>query len=133
MQDNIDKYVLEGFNTYFSRLFDNVEKIESSGPKSIIVTGDGGMKVEYHDGLHSIKWLRAKEEIGKSEEMWRREFKYKLNKKMSDANMHLTMLSDISGVSLATLYNYLNLKTTPNCWAVYKIAQALKCDPSDLI
>ena len=133
MQDNIDKYVLDGFHTYFSRLFDNIENIESSGPMSIIVTGDGGQKVEYHDGLRSIKWLRPEEETRGSEEAWRTEFKYRLNKKMSDAYMNIERLSEESGISRVTIYKYLNKQATPNCWTVTKLAKALKCDPRDLI
>lgn len=106
---------------------------ELSGDNSIIVELDTGRKIEYHRGLNTIMYINEELLDVKNEAQWRRRFQYLLNKKMSDACIDITTLSEKTGIGVKTLYNYLGQHSTPSCWYIKRIADALGCKVEELM
>lgn len=106
---------------------------ELSGDNSIIIELDTGRKIEYHRGLNTIMYVNEELLYPKNECEWRRRFQYLLNKKMSDACIDIPTLSERTGIGVKTIYNYLGQQSTPSCWYIKRIADALGCDVNELM
>ena len=64
---------------------------------------------------------------------WINEFGENLKRMMLDARMTQRELSDLSGLSEATISRYLNKTMAPSGKAIVNLAYALGCDTDDLI
>ena len=132
MQNRLD-ILVRCFEQSYPGIAKEAVTFELSGDNSIVAELSGGSKLEYHSRLNTIMFITDGYLEVDDETSWRNRFQYLLNKKMSDECVDITILSEKTGIALKTLYNYLNKKTTPSCWNVKKIAEALGCDVEELM
>lgn len=129
---SIDSLIVS-FRQSYPGFVSDAAHMERSGDNSIMVTLHNGTKLEYHSRLNTIMFINDEFLDINNEARWRRRFQYLLNKKMSDACVDIASLSAKTGIALKTLYNYLNQKSTPSCWNIKRIADALGCDVEELM
>ena len=132
MQSRIDSLV-KSFEQSYPGFAEISVTYELSGDNSIIAELSTGRKIEYHRGLNTIMYINEELTDVKNEAQWRRRFQYLLNKKMNDACIDITTLSEKTGIGVKTIYNYLGQQSTPSCWNIKKIADALGCDVEELM
>lgn len=75
-----------------------------------------------------IDSLHPKDEVG-----WRREFSLRLWRLMADRGMTQRNLADISGLSQASIAQYLNCNVMPSAFNVTRIADALDCTRKEIL
>lgn len=109
-----------------------------SGELEITAVLDDGSAIQYD---YIFKSFRSAPSIDilkenrkpNNEDSWRREFSIKLYRKMKVEGMTQDDLSWKSGISAGSIANYVNGVSTPSAYNVYKIAEALKCQASELV
>lgn len=102
--------------------------VQKTGRLELTIDLDNGDRYVY-EGLGNImSRVRNKEQLGEMTEYeWRNEFAARLKRKMDQAFVDQTILSERTGISKATLSSYMNGKSTPSIYNLRKIANTLNC------
>lgn len=122
--------MFEKFKEYNPILAGRVVEYERAGSNSIKLTLRDGAVLLYHYLMNSYRRLV---EYEFTEEGCRTEVSYRLAELMADNGVDQKELAEISGLSEATISNYINRKTTPNLHAARVLARALNCSVNDLL
>ena len=129
MENEYYDLVLRTFEMYFPMY---VEDMESWTPR-----GDHGIRVKLNDGSewdynYRMNTIRIVKEYDGSEDSWKREFANRLIDQMALRGFDQAYLSEVSGISQASISCYIHRKKIPTAFAVNKLARALRCKVSDL-
>ena len=68
-----------------------------------------------------------------TEQQWRKEFSYKLRRRMSMRGITQAELSELSGIPYPSVNKYVNGRATPSAYNVDRICCALQCPASELV
>lgn len=116
---------------YFPFLAGDATRFIKDGPHLLIVELKDDTYVLYNDLEKTFRNLpRNGEDL--SEEEFRREFGYRLNKLMLFNGISQTELSNRTGITQSRISGYINGKVTPSFYKVDKIAKAIGCSTDDL-
>lgn len=134
--DNKDlDMLINDFKLYFPFFYERAVDIRQCNTFEIIVTLDDGSML-YYDYLEKTfrMALLSNEDvgIGLTEERWKKEFAVRLRRRMNQKHITQKELSEMAGVSVWSISNYLNCKSVPSAYALRKIAKALDCSIKDL-
>ena len=77
--------------------------------------------------------MNPEEKQNRDDIEWRKEFSYKLKKRMARMRMTQIELSRRCGISTRIILRYTQGISIPRAYNLEKIAYALKCDIKDLI
>lgn len=80
------------------------------------------------NSVEEIKVFHA----GYDERSWSAEFGRRLLHKLNETGMSVERLSDISGISLSQLYNYINGRKMPSAYRAALLEKQLGCSPGYL-
>lgn len=95
----------------------------------IIITLKSGERILYDDLENSIDYITDYND----EEVWNRRFVKNLNRAIRLSGLDQERLSDLTGISKSTISRYLNGRTKPSMYNVYKIVDAAGCSINDLL
>lgn len=138
-------YVFEDFCNCYVGLARRVVDWYDYAPGEIVIVYEAGNEAVY---IHDLKALAnvgydrggrgGRNGIGDEseedeEERWKRGFSVRLNRRMYDRCMSQEMLAQKAGVSRVALNRYLNGHSVPSAYNLHKLAEALRCDPNDLM
>lgn len=133
MQNDTHDAIIDNFERYFPSFASNMVRWYPSGKNTIIVQMNDGSDIEYNDVLNTIRNIREPEDmLDETEAEWRKNFSNRLIVKMVDAGYDQSSLAETIGVSQGSMSNYIHRKATPSAWIIRKLANALKCDVSEL-
>lgn len=123
--------ILEQFRTYFPDLYDKGTDWWKSGPYHITVVLNDGDRVEFDASENTIRWLR---EINRSlnNEDFRKEIGRNIRKFIVYRGMRQQDVSEQIGVTDAMLSRYINGTSMPGLDKLYKLANVLNCNITDL-
>ena len=123
--------ILENFKLYFPSMDKIATSYHRSGEFELTVYCDNGDRFIYDDFDKSIRSLPStNDDI--TEEIWKREFRYRLRKRMAQKGITQLELANMVGTSQTMLSNYINGRCMPGFYIVDKIAKALDCSIDDL-
>lgn len=117
------------FADYYPSLVDKVESYEYYDYGEIIITYKDGRKVLYDQFGSTLDSLR---ELDNPQE-FRYRFGRRLNKKIHEMGVNPEELSKRSGLSRATISNYVNGVRSPDIFRLRSLAKALNCTVEDLL
>lgn len=102
--------------------------IQKTGRLELTIDLDNGDRYVYEGLGNKMSRVRNKDQLGEMTECeWRNEFASRLNRKMEQAFIDQTELSERTGISKVTLSSYMNGRSTPSVYNLRKIANALNC------
>ena len=128
--------IFEDFKVYAPHLADRIYDWYPSGQLEIAVILVGGEKL-FYDYINKTYTKAAEynpdqDYGGVSEEDYKREFSRQLKRRMIFAGITQESLAERTGISKVMLSNYMNAKSLPSTFNLFKIAQVLRCSTSDL-
>lgn len=123
---------------YLSRSGDDsstIEKVEQFDTYELLITKKDGRRYLYDMLVQATRYLpKDKKDISDIDEKeYSVEFGYRLVARMRDKGMTLETLSEKTGISVSTLYRYLNGASIPNFYKVIQISKALDCDINEFL
>lgn len=131
-------YILQDFMRQRSNVkADDIEWIKEidKGVVLIQTKAHGVFEYDYYskaalcrDTIEGIREFHA----GYDEESWCAEFGRRLLHKLDETGISVERLSDISGISLAQLYNYINGRSIPSAYRAAVLEKQLGCSPGYL-
>ena len=120
----------ENFQLYFPSLARMAVSYREDGLDILLITLDDGGVVKYDDMDHSIRRLRySSDEM--SEDDCRYEFRERLSRMLLYKKVTQAELSELTGLTQATISHYLTGRRTPSFYNVDKIAKALGCSADE--
>lgn len=136
-------YALKDFIEYYPHLSEQIVEWYPSGQMEIVIKLASGNKVLFSwldktlgiSDKPTIIELYNHDEYNQEyldEISWRKEFAYKLNKKMRNFGISQDGLAERTGISRVMLSKYVNGKATPSFYRIEQIARELKCSVSEL-
>ena len=130
LNDKIDIYK----NTMPMEAKSAVKFFDDDDPWTLIVEYDDGAQVMYDlfAGFYTFMKDRDNPNEDVSEDDYKREFRKLLRIKLKRSFYSQQEFSKIVGISEHTLSSYMQGKSLPNSYTVFRMALALKCSPNDL-
>ena len=128
----IDEWLWSNFVDYFRPDFDKVEDIRKVDMDEILVIYKDGTRWLYNERGNCFRGLPLDPENMTDEEVVF-EFMQRFRSVRRSRAYSLTDLSEMTGISLATLSRYDNGETTPTVVNLRKLAKVLRCDLEDLV
>lgn len=124
--------LLESFKLYNPSDADVVSWY-ASGPMELTITMSDGERLIYDHLERGIRVIqRTPEEDILPEGRWRVEFGFKLRERMAVKGLTQKDLAEMTGVSVLSINNYVNMKSTPSAYTIMKLANALGCSSTEL-
>lgn len=68
-----------------------------------------------------------------NEYIWRMEFSRRLERLMKFKQINQEELAELTGLTRASINNYLKCKRTPSAYVIMLISRALNCSPTELV
>ena len=125
------KLMLDNLELYYPDVLDKIDSWYISGSWELTLKLEDE-SVWIFDGRENL--LRKIEELEDiSQEVYTREFSFRLYRRMRDAGYSPESLGEKVNLSKMTIYRYLNGTTIPNGFIIMKLANALKCSPDRLL
>lgn len=128
-----DNYILQDFLMQRSTIkADDIEwfKVIDKGVALIQTKNHGIYEYDYYSkaalGRDTLEQIRAFH-YGYDEQSWCAEFGRRLLHKLDEKGMSVERLSDISGVSMSQLYNYINGRKMPSAYRAAVLEKVLGC------
>ena len=128
----INEHLFNNFLDYFSPDFKNVKSIDQLNSDDILVVMKDGTKYLYDNFLKAIRML-PKSWDSITDDEFNKDCCLRLYSMMKRSGMSYESLSEQTGISAATICNYVNGRTSVTMNNLYKISKALGCKPEDLI
>ena len=126
MREDYSKYLYDGLKSYFPHIERKVVECKQFGAFDLIVKLNDGTAYQYSELNNSIRRVPSNGD-DMSENDCRREFGYRLAQRLRLKGMTYDDLSKKTGISVNSIYSYINGKKTPSFYKVDKIARALDC------
>lgn len=124
--------IFHNFELYFPSMARKAADYYLSDDSEITVVMEDDSRVKFDNYMQTVRCISPYPE-NPDEERWRKEFSYKLLKKMNKQSLSQQGLAEVSGVSQCSINRYLNQKSTPTVFAASKLAKALGCTVDDLL
>lgn len=116
-------------------LMDDAIRFEEIGPHELMIYCEDGSRVHY-DCFNGdwFKWYSTDYDVNKrSDEKIIQDFQWRLRRTMTLKCIGQAQLAEMSGISQATISNYLTGKSMPDILKLNKLARALNVDVSELL
>ena len=128
-------YLIHNLQCYDRDLYESAIRFEEVGPFELMIYCKDGSKVRYDDFNGDwFKWYPSDYDINKrSEEQIIQDFKWRLKRTMTLRCIGQAQLAERSGISQATISNYLNGKNMPDILKLNELARALDVDAAELL
>lgn len=126
------EYRLRNVQMDYPWIAKDADEYFTDDPFEVVVRLLDGTMVAYDDLTHMVRRLPSDSDH-LSESEYLNEFAIRLHRRMAAKAMTQLTLSELTGISNVTLSNYLNRKTMPSIYNVYKIAKALGCSIEDFM
>lgn len=132
--ENIWKPVYKNFERDYPQLSDKMIDWFPSGRLEITVKLNDGTILLYYFIGSRITYIydQSVQMEERDERHYRESFSRNLKQKMKENGLAQQELSDLTGISVISLSKYMNAKTTPSIYNLYRIAKALRCSTSEL-
>lgn len=121
--------MLKNFRLYFPLIAEDMVDAKIVEDQKILCTLKDGHAVYFDNLYKSIHNVRPTKEYTDAE--WQKEVGLRIWRKMDLAHMTQTELAAKTGLSNATISNYLHGVVAPSYRAMHKIAKTLKCSMDD--
>lgn len=105
------------------------------GDTGIRVTLDDGERYDYdihYPAPRRVENIRLEDAVKIDDQQCRDVFAYRMKDLMKRRGFNQVLLSEYTGISRATISNYINAKNTPTLIHMRKIAHALDCTIGEL-
>ena len=101
----------------------------------LLITRNDGTKDLYNSLEHGYRRICPEKQdiIAMGKESYTMEFAWRLNSLMVNAHKTIEDLSEITGLSVASLYLYARGDVLPNFYTVILLANALDCDLNEFL
>lgn len=138
MQDKITwKMIYDEFkDTYPSKHKETIH-YEPFGVAEILIFMKDGSKYVYNHQYHRLRCVQEPRPIPEpeplSDEERLNEFSKKLRKVMKSRHINQRELSELTGISRQAINRYLNGERIPDIRIIFRIMDALECEPNDLL
>lgn len=127
----MNKEIFENAKFYFPFLANHTVEYSMTGPTEITIKLDDGHFMLYDDIDRTIRNL-PRDRDHMSELECRKEFSMRLRRLMFRKNINQTELADMTGISQASISNYIIGKSSPSFYNADRIARALDCSIDEL-
>lgn len=123
--------LFERFKTFFPCYAEDVVYWQPDGPGQILCVMSDRGKILYDDNTRMAYCMRYREDVD-NEEVYRRDFGYRLYALMNNKGISQKTLSELTGISARMLSNYIHGVSSPSHYNVVKLARVLGCSPNQL-
>lgn len=123
--------LFERFKTFFPCYAEDVVYWQPDGPGQILCVMSDRGKILYDDNTRTAYCMRYREDVD-NEEVYRRDFGYRLYTIMNNKGISQKTLSELTGISARMLSNYIHGVSSPSHYNVVKLARVLGCSPNQL-
>lgn len=110
---------------------------EPFGVAEILIFMKDGSKYVYNHQYHRLRCVQEARSVPEheplSEEEWLNEFSKKLRKIMKAHRINQRELSELTGISRQAINRYLKGERVPDIRMIFRIMDALECEPNDLL
>lgn len=129
--------IIDEFEHMYPEIADSVIDWYPSARYEITMKLENESRIVYNWWMKQYRYIHVtntgSSQNDLSEEEWRIKFAHRMNTKMMQFGMSRSDLSELTGISPVTLSKYSNAKSTPTGNNIRRIAQALRCSPSELM
>lgn len=129
MSEERYNHVFEDFKRYNAISFPIVDW-RQVGPCEIVVRFEDGYRVHYSSRTHCFTPMY--DMLSMNDDDWKWQFSMRLLVQMQTARMTQEKMAEETGLSQATISNYMNGRRVPDAIALNKIVRALGCSVTDL-
>lgn len=130
---NSDSNSLRMFAMTYPSLAGKVESWVRNDRYYIFTLNDGRLiEYDFVENCHRPV-LSPEEKRNRDGMQWRREFSFKLRRRLKDTRTTQMTLSIKTGISERIISRYVNGSSIPSAYNLEKIANALDCDMDDLV
>ena len=132
--ESID-YLIHNLKCYDRALYESAIRFEEVGPFELMIFCEDGSRVHY-DNFNGdwFKYYPSDYDINKrSEEQIIQDFQWRFKRTMTLRLIGQAQLAERSGISQATISNYLTGKSMPDILKLNKLARALDVDVAELL
>lgn len=123
--------MFDNFREMFPTIAEKVIDWWPSGREEITVRLSNGSSMVWRDVDRSARNVRVSVD-GLTEELWRKNFSYKLRDALASSGKTSQDVADEIGISRQMFSRYLNSRATPSYFVLDKLARVLRCTISDL-
>lgn len=131
------KMVYDEFKSIYPNKRREVIYYESYGPSEILIFMKDGSKYVYNQQYRRLRCVKEARPVPKPEPIGDKErliiFSKKLRKIMRKQHINQRELSELTGISRQAINRYLNCERIPDIRTIWKIVDALECEPNDLL
>ena len=132
MIDYDNDYTYRNFSMRYPDIAKDVVEIHYGENKlNLYMELKDGTRLAFYECDDSIGYL-PKDESSMTEEECRKEFGIRLSRLMRFKGIMQSELSELTGITQASISQYINGKKSPTFYTVDKIARALDCSLEDL-
>lgn len=127
----MNEYLLKNFQMSYPHIASKVVDIHQGEDLELFMTLEDGSRMAYYEYDNSVREL-PKDDLFLTEEECRKEFGIRLYRIMRHKGIMQKELSELTGITQASISNYINGRMSPTFFTVDKIARALGCSIEDL-
>ena len=128
-------YLIHNLKLTDRDMYDSAIRFEEIGPNELMIYRKDGSRVRY-DCFNGdwFKYYPADYDINeRTDEQIVQDFKWRLKRTMTRHCISQAQLAEMSGISQATISNYLNGKNMPDILKLNRLARALNVDVPELL
>lgn len=122
----MSKYIYDNLRMYFPFVINESERIVENGNWELIAYLKDGTVFSYNDYLKTLRKL-PNDSKNMTETECRHEFGIRLKRFMDRKGVSQSELSNLTGISMQSISNYITGKASPSFYNADKIAKALNC------
>lgn len=126
----MNEYTWKNFSMHYPHLADKVKEVFECKYFEYIMRLNDGRMISYYELENSVRNLPDEDDLH-TEEAYRREFGIRLGRIMEQKHISQLELSELTGISQASISSYINQRKSPTYYTADKIAQALDCSIDD--
>ena len=127
----MNEYLYKNFSMLYPDVVKDVVHIQEGNDFDLYMELKDGSKVAFYDSDETLRYL-PKDESSLTEEECRKEFGIRLSRLMRRKGIMQSELSELTGITQASISQYINGRKSPSFYTVDKIARALNCSIEDL-
>ena len=127
----MNEYLYKNFSMLYPDIAKDVIHIQEGNDFDLYMELKDGSKVAFYDSDETLRYL-PKDESSLTEEECRKEFGIRLSRLMRRKGIMQSELSELTGITQASISQYINGRKSPSFYTVDKIARALDCSIEDL-
>lgn len=127
--------MIEAYRTWYPTMYKQTVECRPSGSKTILITLDDGMKMEFDsfdNSIRNVSKYYSNDIDDVDEEAWRKEFGRKLHQAIIDKGITQDRVSELTGISRQMLSRYIRGNSTPSGYILSRLVDVLGCDARDL-